>query len=55
MTKRSKADPKLQARVKVLKKRAQTMAQVKEAPFMRVLEGWLSQGNHEARKKPPLG
>ena len=34
-------DPKLQARVRRLKERAKLMANVKEAPFMQVLERWL--------------
>ena len=40
-TRPSEQDPKLQARVRRLKERAKLMANVKEAPFMQVLERWL--------------
>jgi len=51
MTKQSEVDPKLQARVKALKKRAKIMAQVKEAPFIRVLEDWLTAAHQGGSKK----
>ena len=40
-TRPSEQDPKLQARVRRLKERAKLMANVKEAPFMQVLQRWL--------------
>lgn len=41
MAKRPDHDLKLQARVKALRERAKLMANVKERPFMQVLERWL--------------
>lgn len=40
-TQPNQEDPKLQARVRRLKERAKLMANVKEAPFIQVLERWL--------------
>ncbi len=51
MKKAPKTDPKLQARVALLKKRAQAMVKAKEAPFMNVIEGWLNDASSTDKKK----
>ena len=52
-TRPSEQDPKLQARVRRLKERAKLMANVKEAPFMQVLQRWLEDPKPKQSEEQP--
>lgn len=51
MPKEHPQDPKLQARVKALRERAKLMANVKERPFMQVLERWLDKPDMDSTER----